>query len=60
MIPEDIAILDRVLKRTRTEPFPAWTALFVAALLGVFLAWMGLVAIEKAAFDAVNMIEVEQ
>ena len=42
------------------SPAPSWTALICAAILGVFLAWMGLNAIEKAAFDAVNAIEVTQ
>ena len=41
------------------SPAPSWTALVCAAILGVFLAWMALGAIEKSAFDAVNGMEVD-
>ena len=50
----DVEAIDRVLKRTKPDPSPSWLALIITAFVGVFLAWMFINGIEKAAFDAVN------
>ena len=50
----DTIRLDDALQRTRPDPSPSWLALIITAFVGVFLAWVFINGIEKAAFDSVN------